>query len=609
MAQYTVKYLRINLSTGRVSEEIVPEQITKDYIGGRGFGVNYLYRELEGGADPLGEKNKLLLLTGVLAGTSAQAVSRWMACTKSPLTGGFARSVGGADFGAWLKFVGYDFIIVEGKAEKPVYIHITRDNCQICDAHELWGKNTRETQELLSSTLGSNTRIACIGPAGENLVKYSAIVTGRRTAGRCGTGTVMGSKNLKAVAISAQRNLQLHDPDTFKQLVKEQIERCNNNKTFVHHKEAGTTETQDRTNELGIFPVKNFRYGRQINWEKIVGKEYLKFRTGNSGCYSCSSRCGKVHYISSGTYANAWSEGPEYETIWVFTGPIDNTNIEATIAADQLCDDQGLDTISTGNTIGFAYELYEKGILSKKDTDGLELNYGNHVEMIQLIKKIAKREGIGDILAEGTRKAASIIGNGADAYAMHVKGLEFPGYEPRGAKSMGFNYATASIGASHCYGYAGQEVFGSPVPRPVQRFSEDGNEEIVIYNQDETAMSETGIACGFARNWGWFKELYGRMLSAATGIKDFEDTDFLWRVGERIINVERLINIREGFKRSDDMLPERILTEPLHTNGADGEGQMVTNINQFLDNYYKARGWTVEGVPGKQKLVELGIEN
>jgi aldehyde:ferredoxin oxidoreductase len=417
----------------------------------------------------------------------------------------------------------------------------------------------------------------------------------------------MGSKNVKAVAITAQRNLQLHDSDSFKQLVKEQIERCKKNKTWVHHKEAGTTETQDRTNEMGIFPVRNFRFGRQLQWEKIAGSEYLKLRTGNSGCYSCASRCGKVHYVSSGMYANAFSDGPEYETIWAFTGPIDNTDIEATIAADQICDDLGLDTISTGNTIGFAYELYEKGILSRKDTDGLELNYGNHAEMIQLIKKIATREGIGDILAEGTRKAASIIGKGADHYAMHVKGLEFPGYEPRGAKSMGFNYATSNIGASHCYGYAGQDVFGSSVPRPVHRFSEDSNEEIVIYNQDITAMSETGIICGFARNWGWFLDLYGKMLSAATGIREYEDNDILWKAGKRIITMERLFNIREGFKRSDDMLPERMLTEPLHTNGADGEGQKVMNMDIFLDNYYKARGWSSEGIPEKPNLDELGI--
>ena len=223
MAGRTGKFLRINLSTGEIEIESVAEQVTVDFIGGRGYGIKYLYQELAPNVDPLGEHNKLILVNGVLAGTSAQSVSRWMACTKSPLTGAFARSVCGADFGAWLKFAGYDFIIIEGKAERPVYVHLTRDGCQIHDASELWGKNTKETQEWLNQRYGRNTRVACIGPAGEKLVKYSAIVTGRRTCGRCGTGTVMGSKNLKAIAINAQKNLQLHDPGGFKQLVKEQF--------------------------------------------------------------------------------------------------------------------------------------------------------------------------------------------------------------------------------------------------------------------------------------------------------------------------------------------------------------------------------------------------
>ena len=607
MARHTGRFLRINLSTGEMRTEPVAEQVVMALIGGRGFGINYLYQELAPNIDPLGEHNKLLLLTGVLAGTSAQSVSRWMACTKSPLTGGFARAVGGADFGAWLKFVGYDFIIIEGKAERPVYIHLTSDSCHIHDAGELWGENTSETQEWLYQRYGRSTRVACIGPAGEKLVKYAAIVTGRRTASRCGVGTVMGSKKLKAVAITAQRNLQLHDPVAFKQLVREQIDSYRASKGYQHHRDMGTTETQDITNSLGIFPVKNFRYGRQTDYEKLVGQEYRKLRTGDFGCYSCSARCGKIHLVPAGPYAGAYSEGPEYETIWVFTGPVDNTNIEATVAADQLCDDLGLDTISTGNCIGFAYELYEKGILTKQDTDGLELTYGNHSAMIALITKIALREGLGDILAEGSMRAAATIGNGAEAYAIHVKGMEIPGYEPRGAKSMGFNYATSNIGASHCYGYAGQEVFGRTVPREVDRFAEEENTDIVVYNQDFRAMSEVGIVCAFATGWGWFPHLFGRMLVAATGIDQLADTDYLWRVGERIINLERAFNVREGFSRKQDTLPQRMLSEPLLTRGAPGEGQMITAMDKFLDRYYRARGWTKEGIPSPQKLNELGL--
>jgi len=530
-----------------------------------------------------------------------------MACTICPLTGAYARSVGGDDFGAWLKFAGYDFIIIEGKAEKPVYIHLTKEDCRIHNAGELWGKDTQETQEWLTQRYGRNTRTVCIGPAGERLVKYAAIVCGTRTAARCGTGTVMGSKNLKAIAITAQRSIQLHDPDTFNQLIKEQTAIMRLNKGYQNHKEWGTTRTQNVTNELGVYPVRNFRYGRQVGYERIAGEEYRKLRTGEAGCYACPARCGKVHTVTGGPYAGVSSEGPEYETIWAFTGSIDSTDKEATIAADRLCDELGLDTISTGNCIGFAYELYEKGIITKADTDGLELTYGNHASMIALVKKIARREGFGNILAEGSVRAAAQIGKGAGNYAMQVKGLEIPAYEPRGTKAMGFNYATASIGASHCFGYARQDIFGTIIPRPSDRFVEVENADLVIYNQDSVAYRETGIVCTFAANWDWVAPLFGKMLVAARGISQFADNDYLMKVGQRIINMERLFNIREGFGRQHDTLPRRMLTEPLHTNGSPGEGQVVRHQAEFLDRYYEMRGWTKEGIPTSQKLKELGL--
>lgn len=607
MALNTGKLLRIDLSSGKITAESVPEAIAADFIGGRGYGVSYLYRELTPGIDPLGEENRLLMLNGPLAGTMAQAVSRWTVCCKSPLTGAFARSVCGADFGAWLKFAGYEVIIVEGKAEKPVYVHLTADGCKILDAGEIWGKDTKEAQAWLNEQHGQNTRTACIGPAGENLVKYAAIVSDRRTAGRCGTGAVMGSKNLKAIAITATRRTELADPGAYDRLAREQVNVIRDNEGFQNHKEWGTTATQDITNAIGIYPVRNNRYGQHANYQKLTGETYRKLRTGDMGCYSCAARCGKVHTVASGIYAGAHSEGPEYETIWAFTGPIESDSIEASIAADQLCDDLGLDTISTGSSIGFAYELYEKGLLRKSDVDGLELVYGRHEPMITLVKKIARREGIGDLLAEGTMRAAAAIGNGAEAYAMHVKGLEMPAYEPRGAKSQGYNYVTASVGANHCYGYAAQDIFGAPFPRPTDRFSEE-NADVVIYNQDGTAYKETGIVCGFAGGWGWTNDLFGRLLAAARGIAILADNDYLWKVGARLFNLERAFNVREGFSRKQDTLPKRLLTEPLHTRQAPGEGQMVSHQDEFLDEYYRRRGWTKEGIPTPEKLKELGLD-
>ncbi len=605
MKGITRKFLRVNLSNGKAGEEAIPEQVETDFVGGRGFGIHYLYRELAPKTDPLGEQNKMIFVAGPLAGTTAQAVSRWMVCTRSPLTGAFARSVAGADFGAWIKFAGYEFILVEGKADRPVYIHLTRDACQIRPADELWGKDTVVTQEWLSQRHGLNTRVACIGPGGENLVKYAAIVTNRRTASRCGVGAVMGSKNLKAIAINAERNLQLHDPEGFKQLVKQQIQTMMANKGFQYHKAMGTTGNPENTSELGIFPTRNFRYGRLDDYEKLGGEEYLKHRIGEFGCYSCAARCGKVHRVTRGPYVGAHSEGPEYESIWAFSGPIENSYLESTIAADQLCDDLGIDTISTGNTIGFAYELYEKGLLTKKDTDGLELKYGNHKAMVELVKKIARREGIGDLLAEGTMRVAAKIGKGAEAYAINAKGLELPAYEPRGAKSLGFNYATSNIGGSHGYGYAPQEVFGASFPRRVDRFAEEENADIVVFNQNNGAVGEVGIVCVFAR--GWFPQLYDKLLIAATGIDKIAERGYLMRVGDRIVNLERAFIVREGFGRKQDTLPQRMLNEPLHTRGAPGEGQMIRNLDKFLDRYYELRGWTPQGIPSPEKLNELGL--
>jgi aldehyde:ferredoxin oxidoreductase len=294
------------------------------------------------------------------------------------------------------------------------------------------------------------------------------------------------------------------------------------------------------------------------NYEKILGDEYLKMRTGDFGCYACPARCGKAHTVACGMYAGAHSDGPEYESIWAFTGPIGSLNIDATVLADDLCDDFGIDTISAGNSIGFAYELYEKGIISKADTDGLELTYGNHAAMIELIKKIGKREGFGDVLAEGVKRAAAIIGKNAEDYAIHFKGMEPPAYEPRGAKSQGFNYCTSNIGASHVYGYAGQEVIGAPFPRKGNRFGEAENADIVVHNQNNTAMTETGINCGFSGGWGWVPGIFCRMLAASTGVKELAEEQYMRKVGERIMNLERAFIVRDGFGRKQDTFPRRI---------------------------------------------------
>lgn len=611
MKGLTGKLLRINLSTGQVTNEDIALQDVMTFIGGRGLAIKYLYDELAPGTDPLGEDNKLILCNGVLAGTTVQSASRWLSITKSPLTGCYARSSGGADFGAWLKFAGYDMVIVEGKSEKPVYLYVTPERVSIEEAHEIWGLTSQKAQDWIAARYGKNTRTACVGPAAENLVRYAAIVSGRRTASRCGTGTVMASKNLKAIAINAPRNISIHDPEKLKSLISKQIEILRSARGFQGFREGGTTGGAISRNALGVYPVRNFRQGRMDGFEELSGEKFKEMKVGNAGCYSCGARCGQVHTVQDGPYKGAHSEGPEYESVWAFSGTIDSNSKEAAIAADELCDELGLDTISTGSCIGFAFELYEKGILTKADTDGLDLTYGNHAAMVTLIKKIAYREGFGDVLADGTVRAAQRIGKGSEYFTMQVKGLELPAYEPRGLKATGFGYATSSIGGSHGNGSLAFQEMGVPVPRAVDRFSEEDKADIVIYNQNRTALREVGILCAFAENHGgWIQELFPEMLAAATGIEEFGSWDFVNTVGERIVNMDRAFNVREGFDRRHDTLPERIQTEPVtHTGVEEGEGQMVRNLDKFLDEYYGMRGWSQNGIPTPEKLEELGLDS
>jgi aldehyde:ferredoxin oxidoreductase len=611
MKGLTGKLLRINLSTRNIVTEDISLQDIMTFIGGRGLAIKYLYNELAPGTDPLGEDNKLILCNGVLGGTTVQSASRWLSITKSPLTGCYARSSGGADFGAWLKFAGYDFVIIEGKSEKPVYVYVTSERISIEDAGEIWGLTSQKAQDWISTQHGKNTRTACVGPAAENLVRYAAIVSGRRTASRCGTGTVMASKNLKAIAINAPRNIDVYDPERMKALISRQIEILRSARGFEGFRQAGTTGGAISRNALGVYPTRNFRWGRMDGFEELTGDKFRAMKVGNSGCYSCGARCGQVHTVQDGPYKGAHSEGPEYESVWAFTGTIDSNSKEAAIAADELCDELGMDTISTGSCIGFAFELYEKGILTQADTDGLELAYGNHAAMVSLIKKIAKREGFGDVLADGTVRAAQRIGKGAEYYTMQVKGLELPAYEPRGLKATGFGYATSSIGGSHGNGALAFQEMGVPVPRAVDRFSEVDKADIVIYNQHRAALRETGILCAFSENHGgWIQELFPEMLAAATGIAEFGNWDYVNTVGERVVNMDRAFNVREGFDRRHDTLPRRVQEESVtHTGTEEGDGQVVRELDKFLDEYYAMRGWSQNGIPTPEKLQELGLGN
>ncbi|MGB9976282.1 aldehyde ferredoxin oxidoreductase family protein [Thermovenabulum sp.] len=604
---YKNSIIRVNLSNYTYSIEPLNEKMILDFIGGRGFAIKLLYDELKPGIDPMSEQNKLIFVAGPLAGTNAQSFGRWKVFFKSPLTGTYFKSSGGGYLVAEMKFAGFDIIIIEGVSEKPVYLWIYDGKCEFKDATYLMGLDCDDTHTLIREELGDpRIRIACIGPAGENKVKISGIFSDRRAAARGGGGAVMGSKNLKAIAIRGHEKVEIADPEGFSEAVKAQIQTYKSNPAFEGFRARGT-QIAEFTNLLGMFPTKNFREGVIEGWENIEGQEYDKYRVRKTGCHSCMLHCGNLSKVNYGKYKGAWSEGPEYESIWAFTGTISLPDVGLTIALDKLCDDLGLDTISTGSSIGFAYELYEKGIISKDDTGGLELIYGNDEPLVKLIKQIAYREGFGDILADGTREAAKKIGKGAEKYAIQVKGLELPAYDPRGAKSHGLNLLTSNIGADHNSGYAPQEIFNVPIPRPVDRFAVEGKGEITKFNQDLTAFLETGILCSFPPSMGMINaEVYGKLVSTVTGIKDFDDPEYIWLVGERIYNLERIFNVREGFSKKDDSFPSRLISEPLPSGPASGQ---IFEQDDLLKDYYKVRGWDLEtGVPTKDKLKELGLD-
>ncbi|MEE9420088.1 MAG: aldehyde ferredoxin oxidoreductase family protein, partial [Desulfatiglandaceae bacterium] len=572
---YTGKVLRVNLTEQSSKVEELPEETAKDFIGGAGFGIKYLFDEVKGGTDPLGPDNKLIFASGPFSGTTIPCASRMAVTAKSPLTGAVGMALTGGYFPVELKFAGYDALIIEGKAETPTYVWIKDGEVKFRSAKKLWGMKTTDTQQIIKNELhDQNIRIACIGPAGENQIKIASIINEWRAVGRKGLGAVMGSKNLKAIAIRGSGEVPVADKDKLKTARGEMTKAMKESPVlYPNFSKIGTPMVVDHTCAIGIFPTKNFTATGEYNPVDKIGVEVQMTRNvGSEACYGCPVGCSQLKLAKTGPYAGILTEGPEFETMYAYGGVTGVENIDAIIAADRLADELGFDTLSSGVTIAFAMELYEKGILSKEDTGGLELNFGNHEAMNTILKLMAYREGIGDLLADGSKAAAERIGKGSEKYAMHVKGLELPAYDVRGAKAHGLNYATSFTGADHCRGYAFQEIFGIPVPHEVDRFTAEGKGKLTKWNQDiRTATTDAPTMCAFLLDMavvGIAAQNTAALMEAVTGLTYTPD-DIL-QVGERINNLAHAFNVREGFTRADDTLPERLLTEPLKGGASKG---------------------------------------
>jgi aldehyde:ferredoxin oxidoreductase len=611
MYEYMGKILRIDLSENKAVSEPLDGGAVKNFIGGRGLGAWLLWKELSKGVDPLSSDNILVISVGPLAGTKVLGVHRWMAQFKSPLTGTYFRSVGGGFFGAELKFAGYDALLLNGKAVKHTYLYVHDDDTvEFRDAEKVWGMTTDAAAEFLREETDRNARMIMIGPAGENLVKIAAIVTeDMRTASRGGGGAVMGAKNLKAIVVKGSKKPEIYDEKGLEEALKEEVNAIKSSPALPSLQELGTNGGVYSEYISGCFPTYNYRQEKLFGVESFKPENLGGYVVKHYGCYGCMVRCGKMFKLNKGPYAGTVWDFPEYETHWSFGGNLGNVNIESITYANMLADKYGLDTISTGSAIGFAMELYERGIIGTSETDGLKLRWGDPDIIPELVKKIALKIGIGRILSEGVRKAAEIIGRGSEKYAMNVKGLELPAHEPRRAKAFGLSMATSPIGASHTMGVPIFEEFGVPYKgREVDPFDVEGKGEIAKYIQDIVAAYETGIWCMIvALSCGITLDLYSKLLYAVTGIKEFINPQYLLIVGERIFNIERAINAREGIDGNFDKMPERIVKEPIPRDDSPAKGQIFEE-EILIQEYYKARGWDKRGTPTKEKLKELGLE-
>lgn len=614
MFGYHGKILRVDLTKGSISEEDIPPNLLELFLTGAGLATHYLFKEVPPGADPLGPENRLIAMTGTLTGTIAPSTGRYNWVFKSPLTGIWAQANSGGFWGVDFRKTGFDGIIFQGISPQPVYLVIDNGKAELKDAGHLWGKTVSETTGIIQQELGDKFNVACIGLAGENLVKYASIMNDlHRAAGRCGGGAVMGSKRLKAVAVHGNKSITLADPASFNKVSNKQFELLDEAMLRVAMETFGTNVVIDMVQARGGFPTRNWQTGvfpeiESINAQALSEKVLVQPK----GCFACPLKCGRVTEIREGKYAGHKGEGPEYESVGTFGGQCLVTDMEAITMAHYLCDDYGMDTISAGNTIAFAMECYEKGLLSKADTGGMELKFGDADIVIDLIHKIARREGIGDLLAEGVRRASEKIGQGSADFAMHVKGLELPAYDSRAVQITGLAYAVANRGGDHVTAYIQGPTF---LDIPFLVIPDSHIEDAMVANPDEvhilidlenvlTALDTLG-ACKFM-GLCLDSEEWVKLVEHCLG-RPYNYNDLV-RTGEIAYNLARLYSVREGISRADDTLPRRLLEHPLPEGPA--ENKVNENLRVMLDRYYELRGWDkATGRPTREKLAELGLQD
>ncbi|MDN5326585.1 MAG: aldehyde:ferredoxin oxidoreductase [Moorella sp. (in: firmicutes)] len=599
MYGWTGQLLRVNLSDGKCRTERLNPTLARDYVGARGLASKILWDEIDPNVDPLAPENKLIFMTGPLTGTTAISGNRYNVVTKSPLTGAIAASSSGGYFGSELKYAGFDGIIFEGRAAEPVYLWIEDGSFELRPAGELWGKNVHETEDAIKAVTSPHAKVACIGPAGEKLVRFACIMNDKnRAAGRSGVGAVMGSKNLKAIAVRGHGGVKVADGKAFREAVLAALAKIKaNDVTYGGLPTYGTGVLVNVINAHGGLPARNFQTNIFPGAEKISGEALAAtYLVRKKACQACPMACGRVTKVPSGPYAGH-GEGPEYEAQWSLGADCGIDDLAAIIKANFLANELGYDPISFGSTLACAMELYEKGYLPAGDTE-VPLEFGNAAVLVETARKVAYREGIGDLLAEGSFRLASRYGH--PELSMSSKKQEYPAYDPRAFQGIGLNYATSNRGGCHVRGYTiAAEALGTPLQ--ADPLSSEGKAALDKAFQDLTALVDASGICLFTTFALGAADIAG-MLAPATGVPYTEESSLL--AGERIYNLERLFNFAAGFTKADDTLAPRLLNEPMPEGPAKGKTSALT---EMLAEYYQLRGWDEEGRVTAATRERLGL--
>ncbi|MBU0491163.1 MAG: aldehyde ferredoxin oxidoreductase family protein [Chloroflexi bacterium] len=594
------RILRVNLTRGEVQPEPTPRALFERFLGGRGVGAHLLFHELARDTDPLGPDNKLIFLTGPLEGTLAPGANKITVTFRSPLTNTYSFSLCGGHLAPELKFAGYDGVIVEGQSERPVYLWIDNDRAELRDAGHLWGKLTHDTEDAIRAELRDPAvRVAVIGPAGEKLVRFACIQTDyHREFGRGGAGAVMGAKKLKAIAVRGTGQVNVADPAGLARLAEAIYAALAEHPKAQARRQYGTPEMVEGVNALGYWATRNFTTGYFEGADKLKGvrlKEQVY--VGDNSCYGCPVACGKISPVMAGPFAGAAIEGSEFETIGLLGANCGVADPAAIVAATAICDAYGFDTMSAGAVVSMAMECYERGLIGPADTGGIDLRFGNGEALIAMVQAIAERQGLGSLLAEGSRRAAQELG--APELAMQVKGQELATYEPRGVVGMGLSYAVSPKGGHHMIAPTmGAESAGDPA----RRLRPDGKAKLVRDTQLIMAVVDSLALCSSMRFVLGLDDVLA-LYRAVTG--HALDESAALRAAEQITNLERLFNVREGFRRRDDTLPRRLLEEPMPTGPSAGN---VVPLAVMLDEYYALMGWDDDGVPTSERAQQLELD-